>query len=166
MFGSKKKSDTTFVSGGHTLIDHSVEVKGCINFSGNLDLEGTIIGDVIAENQSDALIRVMDKGVVKGQIKAPKVIIHGAVTGNVYSSKHLELASTAVVHGDVHYSVIEMIKGAEVNGSLVHADPEKVVSSASAERASVESAKLSMHKPDHKIGGKKTQVIDGSAKAV
>ncbi|PCK09181.1 MAG: cell shape-determining protein CcmA [Alteromonadaceae bacterium] len=161
MFGSKKKSDAKFVSGGHTLIDHSVQVKGCINFSGNLDLEGTIIGDVIADKQSDALICVMDKGVVKGKIIAPKVIVHGSVEGNIYSSKHLELASSAVVHGDVHYSVIEMIKGAEVNGSLVHTDPEKTLN-AGIERAPVEPVKVTTHKAD----SKKATAMGNPAKAV
>jgi cytoskeletal protein CcmA (bactofilin family) len=48
------------------------------------------------------------------------VIINGSVDGNVYSSRHLELASKARVQGNVFYSLVEMAAGAEVNGNLAH----------------------------------------------
>lgn len=120
MFGSKKSNQ--FASGGHTLFDRALEIKGCVTFGGTLDIEGRVIGDVVAADGADALVRVRDKGSVQGEIRAPKVIINGKVEGDVYSSKHLELASNAVVNGNVHYSVIEMVKGAEVNGNLIHED--------------------------------------------
>ena len=126
MFSSKKDKQGQFASGGHTLLDRAVEIRGSVRFGGTLDIEGCIIGDVIAEDGVDALVRVRDKGNVNGEIRAPKVIINGSVTGDVYSSKHLELAANAVVNGNVHYRVIEMVKGAEVNGSLLHEDPKKV----------------------------------------
>jgi len=118
MFGSKKSNQ--FASGGHTLFDRAVEITGSVTFGGTLDIEGRVIGDVIAADGADALVRVRDKGSVEGEIRAPKVIINGNVSGDVYSSKHLELAANAVVKGNVHYRVIEMVKGAEVNGSLIH----------------------------------------------
>lgn len=118
MFGSKKNNQ--FAKGGHTLFDRALEITGTVVFGGTLDVEGKVIGDICAAEGADALVRVFDKGRVEGEIRAPKVIINGRVTGDVYSSKHLELASNAVVNGNVHYSVIEMVKGAEVNGSLIH----------------------------------------------
>ena len=50
----------------------------------------------------------------------PCVIINGAVQGNVYSTKHLELASKSRVQGNVYYTLVEMAAGSEVNGSLIH----------------------------------------------
>lgn len=120
MFGSKKGGQ--FASGGHTLFDHAVEIKGSVIFAGTLDIEGRVIGDVLAADGVDALVRVREKGSVQGEIRAPKVIVNGQVMGDVHSSKHLELASKAVVNGNVHYNVIEMVKGAEVNGNLIHMD--------------------------------------------
>ena len=61
MLGSKK---TASVSGGTTLISQDTVVVGDLHFSGNLDIEGL-------------------------------------VQGNVYSGKHLELASKSRVHGNV-----------------------------------------------------------------
>jgi len=121
MFGSNKKNNQ-FASGGHTLFDRAVEITGSVVFGGTLDIEGKVVGDIMAADGADALVRVRDKGSVQGEIRAPKIIINGHVTGDVHSSKHLELASNAVVHGNVHYAVIEMVKGAEVNGNLIHID--------------------------------------------
>ncbi|VUD40336.1 hypothetical protein TDB9533_00122 [Thalassocella blandensis] len=118
MFGSKK--NTPFANGGHTLFDRAVEIHGTVKFAGTLDIEGKVFGDIMAVDGSDALVRVREQGAVEGDIRAPKVIINGMVKGDVHSNKHLELAAKAVVHGNVHYSVIEMVKGAEVNGNLIH----------------------------------------------
>jgi cytoskeletal protein CcmA (bactofilin family) len=47
------------------------------------------------------------------------------VQGNVHCSKHIELASKAIVVGDLHYNMIEMVLGSEVNGKLVHITAEE-----------------------------------------
>lgn len=124
MFSSKKTGQ--FASGGHTLFDAALEVKGTVTFGGTLDIEGRVVGDIYAAEGADALVRVREKGSVEGEIHAPKVIINGKVVGDIYSSKHLELASNAIVNGNVHYRVIEMVKGAEVNGNLIHEQEPKV----------------------------------------
>lgn len=124
MFGTKKNDQ--FAHGGHTLLDRALEIKGSLTFGGTLDIEGTIVGDVLAaEGADDALVRVRNHGAVQGEIRAPKIIINGTVVGDIHASKHLELAAHAVVTGNVHYSVIEMVKGAAVNGSLIHIAEEK-----------------------------------------
>ncbi len=124
MFGGKKNDQ--FASGGHTLFDHAVEIHGSITFAGNLDIQGKVVGNIMAAEGCDALVRVLAKGAVEGEIRSSRVIINGTVIGDIYSTKHLELAANAVVNGNVHYSVIEMVKGAEVNGNLIHvADPSK-----------------------------------------
>ena len=119
MFGKKQAKNNQFAAGGHTLFDHALEVRGTVKFGGNLDIEGTVIGDVEADPSSEARVRITDRGTVEGQISAPKVIVNGTVKGNIYASKHLELAANACVTGDVHYRVIEMVKGSQVNGNMV-----------------------------------------------
>lgn len=115
----KKDSSKGKSSGGTTLISKSTEVIGNVNFSGSLEIEGRVKGNIFAEEGSQARVRVMETGVVEGDISAPTVVINGAVNGDVYASKHVELAAKATVTGNVHYQVIEMVKGAQVNGNLV-----------------------------------------------
>ncbi len=124
MLGSKKS-----VFGGAadtTLVSRDTVVVGDIHFSGNLEVEGLVQGNIIARPDADAVVRVVDKGRVEGEIRAPNVIVNGAVDGDVYSSHHLELAAKGRVQGNVYYHTVEMAAGSEVNGSLTHMEEDAV----------------------------------------
>lgn len=111
-------------SNNHTLISRGTKVVGDLHFTGDLQIEGTVVGNIVADNGNDAKLVVAEKGSVEGEIRVPMVIINGNVNGNVYSTKHVELAAKATVEGNVHYQLIEMIKGSQVNGSLVYSGAE------------------------------------------
>ncbi len=119
-----KKGNTMAFSNNHTLISRGTKVVGDLHFTGDLQIEGTVEGNIIADSGNDAKLVVAEKGTVEGEIRVPMVIINGSVNGNVFSSKHVELAAKAAVQGNVHYQLIEMIKGAQVNGSLVYSGAE------------------------------------------
>jgi cytoskeletal protein CcmA (bactofilin family) len=103
-----------------TLISRNTEIVGDIHFSGELFIEGRIKGNIYAEDDSAALIRVAEKGAVEGEICVPSAVINGLIQGDVRSANHIELASKAVVVGNVYYNLIEMVMGSEVNGNLMH----------------------------------------------
>lgn len=120
----KKSAEPVKMTGGlsHTLISRTTEVIGDIHFSGELLIEGKVKGNIFAEDDSDALIRVAEKGAVEGEICVPSAVINGLVQGDVRSSKHIELAAKATVIGNVYYNLIEMVMGSEVNGNLMHSN--------------------------------------------
>lgn len=122
MFG-KDKPMNSGSHGGVTLISKDTRVIGDLVFSGDLEVEGTVQGNILAEDNSDASVRILETGVVEGEIKAPAILINGTVKGDVYSSTSIELANKAIVNGNVYYLLIEMVKGAQVNGSLMFHDP-------------------------------------------
>lgn len=128
MFG-KKENSMGFAAGSTTLISKSTEVVGDIHFNGNLEIEGTVRGSIYADADSDARVRVMEKGTVEGEIRVPTVVINGHIVGDVHSCKHIELAAKAVVEGNVHYHLIEMVKGSQVNGSLFYSGEKSTKSS-------------------------------------
>lgn len=103
-----------------TLISKNTEVVGDIHFTGTLHIEGKLRGNVIAKDGSDAHLDIAEKGLIEGQIDVPTVRINGRVIGDVFSGKHVELSAKAEVEGNVHYHLIEMVKGAQVNGSFVY----------------------------------------------
>lgn len=103
-----------------TLISSGTEITGDICFSGILEVEGRVFGDIRAGEDATAQVRIREGGQVEGEIHAPKIVINGRVIGDVFSSSHLELAAKARVQGNVHYHLIEMVMGSEVNGSLSH----------------------------------------------
>ncbi|GAB1264442.1 hypothetical protein NBRC116493_07290 [Aurantivibrio infirmus] len=112
-----------------TLIAKNTEVVGDIYFSGTLHIEGTLRGNVHIKDGKEAHLDIAENGIVEGQIIVSTVRINGKVIGDVHSSKHVELAAKAVVEGNVNYHLIEMVRGAQVNGKLVYggdSKPEKI----------------------------------------
>jgi cytoskeletal protein CcmA (bactofilin family) len=107
-----------------TIISAKSEIVGDLHISGGLILDGRIKGNIIADDQTNALVRISETGVVEGEIRVPNIVINGRVVGNVHSSQHIELAKKAIVSGDVNYAMMEMVMGAQVNGNLVHNSAE------------------------------------------
>jgi cytoskeletal protein CcmA (bactofilin family) len=121
MFGDKGKSGRN----GHameTLIGPRVLIRGDVNFSGGLYVEGRIIGKVIAEDGGPGVLSVAEAGVVEGEVRAPVVVVCGTLRGDVHASERVELASNARVQGNIYYKVVEMAAGAMLTGRLIHAD--------------------------------------------
>ena len=108
-----------------TLISKDSEIIGDIKFSGDLEVQGIVRGNIHASSDSKATVRIVEGGLIEGEIHSPKVIINGEVKGDVHCSDHVELAAKASVDGNVHYNLIEMVKGAQLNGNLVYAGAGK-----------------------------------------
>ncbi len=117
MWGSKKSKRVTRID---SLIGQASEIRGDVVFTGGLHVDGTVKGNVIAENEDNSVLTLSEQGTVEGEIRVPNVILNGRVIGDVYASEHIELALNARITGNVYYNLIEMAMGAEVNGNLVH----------------------------------------------
>lgn len=134
----KKSNPAPFAAGTTTLVAGGTSVVGDIHFSGNLEVEGHITGNIMAENGADARVRILPQGCVVGDITVPVVVINGRIEGNIYSNHQVELAAKAVVDGNLHYSLIEIEKGAQVNGSFVHQSQAELGSKAASEESAPE----------------------------
>ncbi|MDF1779892.1 MAG: polymer-forming cytoskeletal protein [Alcanivoracaceae bacterium] len=117
MLGRDKKTNDTNYS-NHTLIAPSAQIRGDVEFSGGLHVMGKVIGSITVTGDGGRLV-VGESGCVEGEIRVPKVVINGRVEGDVHATEHLELAEKAVIEGNVYYTLIEMVMGAQVNGKLV-----------------------------------------------
>lgn len=115
MFKSEKK-----VSQFDTLISEKTEIRGSLNVSGGVHIDGLVIGNIMADSDSGAVVRISEKGHVEGEIRAPHIIVNGRVKGDIHSYSHIELAKKAEVTGDVYYNMMEMVMGARVTGKLIH----------------------------------------------
>lgn len=120
MWGSEKN-----VGKNVTLITAKAEIQGDIRISEALQIEGAVKGNILADPDSSAEVTIGVKGIVEGEIRAPHVVINGEVKGDVYSSDHITLNKNALVTGDVHYVMMEMVMGAKVNGKLLHVAADK-----------------------------------------
>ncbi len=117
MWSSKKKLKSPKID---SLIGRHTEITGDLRFSGGLHVDGTVKGNVYADDDSGAVLTLSEYGTVEGEVRVPNVVLNGVVIGDVHARDHIELASNARIAGNVYYTLIEMAMGAEVNGSLVH----------------------------------------------
>jgi cytoskeletal protein CcmA (bactofilin family) len=119
MFGSGSKAAHP-AGTAHTLVSRQTEIVGDVRFAGELIVEGRIRGNVFADDESGAILRLADGGVIEGEVWVPVAVINGLVEGDLHCSHQLELAAKGVVMGNVFYNLIEMVMGSEINGSLLH----------------------------------------------
>jgi len=120
--GNRKKYK---VSNVETIIGQKTILHGDVLFSGGLHVEGAVKGNVIADDDPEAVLILGERGSIEGEVKAPHVLLNGSVTGDVHATVSAELSPRARVTGSVYYKMIEMAMGAEVNGNLVHLEEEK-----------------------------------------
>ncbi len=114
---NKPKSKHTKID---TLIGQNSELQGDVVFSGGLHVDGVIKGNIFAEPDSGSILSVSERGLIEGEVRVPNIVLNGGVNGDVHAVEHIELAEKARVTGNVYYKLIEMVRGAEVNGNLVH----------------------------------------------
>jgi cytoskeletal protein CcmA (bactofilin family) len=115
MFGRKKQNAARI----DTLIGRSASVQGDVEFSGGLHIDGKVNGSVRATEGAAATLSISEHGLVEGSVTAPHVVLNGSVNGDIAAAERVVLGAKARVRGDVHYGVIEMALGAEINGKLV-----------------------------------------------
>lgn len=124
MIGKDKKNSGGQNFRDHTLVASSARIAGDIEFSGGLHVQGEVEGNIVAGADGGQLV-IGETGVVRGEIRVPRITINGRVEGDVNATEHLELASKAQIEGNVFYVMIEMLMGARVNGKLVRLDDER-----------------------------------------
>ena len=95
MFGGNSNSGA---KGGDsvvdTLIGRQTEILGDVRFTGGLHVDGKIKGKVLAESgNKGASLSVSENGSVEGDIRVPSIVLNGRVTGDVYASERVHLAS-------------------------------------------------------------------------
>jgi len=117
MFGRKKGFSSARID---TLVGQGTVINGDLVFSGGLHVDGTIKGNVVAEEGSTAMLILSEFGRIEGEVTVPNMVLNGEIVGDVIGSTRVELAPKARVKGSVYYNLIEMSIGAEVNGGLVH----------------------------------------------
>ena len=99
------------------------------NFKGELNVQGTLRVDGRFEGQLDADYLILsESAVVKGEIKAKKLIIGGTIDGCIRAQELLEIKSKGRVLGDIFTRKLAMIEGGEINGKIeMEKEESKVV---------------------------------------
>lgn len=101
-----------------SLIGEGIVLKGSVDFSDGMRIDGEVQGDLMALRDAPSLLVIGAKAKVIGKVNADHVIIVGEVIGPVMCTGLLELQPTARIEGDISYQLLEMHPGAVVEGEL------------------------------------------------
>ncbi|WDI32000.1 polymer-forming cytoskeletal protein [Hyphococcus flavus] len=122
---SKKGSGVMKSAGVPSIISSDVILHGNINSAGEIQLDGTLEGDI----KAGSLI-IGDKASVKGEVICETVTVRGRVEGGI-RAKSVSLASSAHIQGDILHSSLSVETGAHFEGNCRHSDDPLSESSAS-----------------------------------
>lgn len=123
MFGKKGHKPISSID---SLIGSATHIKGDVEFSGGLRVDGHVRGNVIAVKGEASTLVISESAKIEGEIHATHVVVNGTVIGPLEVTEFLELQPKARIIGNVNYKTIEIHLGATVDGKMEHVDSEKV----------------------------------------
>lgn len=101
-----------------SIISADMVLQGSINSEGEVQLDGSVEGDVRAGS-----LTIGEEASVDGQVVAESVIVRGRVKGSI-KARQVQLAATARIEGDIVHSALSMESGAFFDGHCRHSsDP-------------------------------------------
>lgn len=109
-----------------TLIGAETVVKGDVDFSGGLRVDGSVFGNVNESSAKPGTLVLSEHGRIEGAITVSHAVINGTVIGPVHAGEYVELQAKSRVTGDVHYKILEMHIGSVVEGKLIYLSDQQV----------------------------------------
>ncbi len=113
----------------HNIIGASTTVEGTLRSSGNVNISGTVDGNVEVEGRT----MVMAGGTIEGELASTSAEVAGVIKGRVTVKERLVLKASAVVEGDIRTGKLIVEDGATFNGQC-HMGPDVAARSASGDR--------------------------------
>jgi cytoskeletal protein CcmA (bactofilin family) len=99
-----------------SIIADDMNILGNLISDGCVDINGHIEGNVKCHD-----LTIREHGVIKGDVFAESVHVHGQVSG-VIKARHVFLSSTARVRGVIMHESMTMEAGAFIDGQCKHYD--------------------------------------------
>ncbi|MGC3936949.1 bactofilin family protein [Roseobacter sp. EG26] len=99
-----------------SVLSSDLHVTGNMKTTGDIQVEGTVEGDIRAH-----LLTIGETATIKGEVVADDVVVNGRIVGRVRGLK-VRLTSTARVEGDIIHKTIAIESGAHFEGSVQRQD--------------------------------------------
>lgn len=115
MFSSNQKNNATLVK-FDTIIGSTITIEGDLHLSGNIRVDGKVIGNILPINGKDVTIAIGENGVINGNIQCNHLIVSGTIIGNINATYKVEILDHAKIEGDVAYNLLSMDPGATIQG--------------------------------------------------
>jgi len=95
-------------------IGRGTVVRGSVRGDGDLDIQGRVEGSVVVEGE----LTIGESALIKSDVSARRVVVRGAVAGNVSADESVVLESGARVVGDLGAPQIGIRPGALLRGNV------------------------------------------------
>jgi len=118
-----------------SVISNDMKILGSVESRGDLQIDGTIEGDVASRT-----VTVSEGAIVRGSVSAESVRIGGTVKGGV-NAKTVTLLRSAKVDGDITHQSLSIESGANFEGHVkrmshtVHSETKTTVASGTSAEA-------------------------------
>jgi cytoskeletal protein CcmA (bactofilin family) len=89
------------------------ELKGDLSSKGILRLDGTVIGNIYADQ-----VILSETSVIKGAINAARIIVGGLVEGVLRAEDMVEIRAKGKVNGEIFTKRFVVLNGGEFNGRI------------------------------------------------
>jgi cytoskeletal protein CcmA (bactofilin family) len=109
----EEKRAAEAISTSSNVIGKGTTIEGNIDTSGNIRIEGKVVGNI----KSKAKIALGNGSQVEGNVSAQNADIEGHVKGKIDILEILVLKATAVITGDISTGKLVIEPGATFNGS-------------------------------------------------
>lgn len=104
-----------------SVISNDMNILGNLISDGYVDINGHIEGNVKCD-----VLTIRAQGIVKGDIFAETVNVHGQVSG-IIKAKHVFMASSARVRGVIMHESMSMEEGAFIDGQCKRTDRSAIM---------------------------------------
>ena len=98
---------------GHVLIGEGITIKGEIRDCREIEIHGTVEGDLEAE-----VLIVHGNGVLTGNVKTDRAEVHGSIDGDVMVKHLLDVKAAGSVAGKTEYGELSVETGGRLVGTL------------------------------------------------
>ena len=107
-----------------SLISADLQIVGNLRSQGEVQIDGTVDGDVAAN-----ALTIGERATINGEIVADDVVVKGRVNGRIRARK-VQLAKSAHVVGDIWHELLAIDSGAFVEGHCKRTDKPTEMSEA------------------------------------
>lgn len=106
------------------------EIKGGLNTTGDVQIDGMILGDIAAENiefkrgtiignlKSKKYISIFEECVLKGNVSASDIVVAGKVKGDLTVENNTALTESAIIAGNVKTTELAASQGSKISGNI------------------------------------------------
>ncbi|MGH7837019.1 MAG: bactofilin family protein [Candidatus Binataceae bacterium] len=95
-------------------VGRGINVSGRLVFQEPVRIEGRFHGEV----SSSELVVISEQASVEGKVRTPRVLILGALTGDVVGAKSAVLGPRARVNGNIESETLTVCEGAQLEGDI------------------------------------------------